>query len=201
VVPDAQKDQKDDLIVLLILLGVWDHMTPDERKALGLDKPTVRVWLSVAMDSYSRSILAMRLSPAPSIKSALATVEMILTEKTPWADAVGALTPWCMAGLPETIVTDAAGPYRSARFRAALADLGITATRAAAGEAQLRARIERFYGTVSTALMPRLSGRTFSNIIQRGDHPSEKLAALTIEELGNVIVRWVVDVYHNSCHE
>ncbi|WP_333834671.1 transposase family protein [Rubrimonas sp.] len=191
-----------DLIALLMLFGVWDKLTYAEKDALGLKKgPGVRMWLSVAMDSYSRCILAMRLSRAPSIASALATLEMMLIEKKPWADAVGALTPWCMGGLPETVVTDAGGPYRSAEFRAALADLGITAMRATAGEARLRARIERFFGTVSTSLMPRLSGRTFSNIVQRGAYPSNQLAALNVEELSNVLVRWVVDIYHNSCHE
>jgi putative transposase len=191
-----------DLIALLMLFGVWDKLTDAEKDALGLKNgPRVRMWCSVAMDSYSRCILAMRLSRAPSIASALATLEMVLIEKKPWADAVGALTPWCMGGLPETVVTDAGGPYRSAEFRAALADLGITALRATAGEAQLRARIERFFGTISTSLMPRLSGRTFSNIVQRGDYPSEQLAALTVEELCNVLVRWTVDVYHNTCHE
>jgi putative transposase len=191
-----------DLISLLMLFGVWDKLSNAEKEALGLKKgPGIRLWLSVAMDTYSRSILAMRLSRAPSIASALATLEMVMVDKGAWADAVGALTPWSMSGLPETIVTDAGGPYRSAEFRAALADLGITAVRAAAGEAQLRARVERFFGTISTSLMPRLSGRTFSNIVQRGDYPSEKMAALTVEELSNVLVRWVVDIYHNTCHE
>ena len=191
-----------DLIALLMLFGVWAMLTDAEKDALGLKNgPRVRMWLSVAMDSFSRCVLAMRLSRAPSIASALATLEMVLIDKEPWADAVGALTPWTVGGWPETVVSDAGGPYRSAEFRAALADLGITAVRAAAGEARLRARIERFFGTISTSLMPRLSGRTFSNIVQRGDYPSEQLAALTVEELSNVLVRWVVDIYHNTCHE
>jgi putative transposase len=191
-----------DLITLLMLFGVWDILSDTEKDALGLKKgPGVRMSLSVAMDSYSRCILAMRLSRAPSIASALATLEMVLVDKGPWADAVGALTPWCMSGLPESVAADAGPPYRSAEFRAALADLGITSARPAAGEAGLRARIERFFGTISTSLMPRLSGRTFSNILQRGDYPSNELAALTVEELSNALVRWVVDIYHNSCHE
>ncbi|MEE4279153.1 MAG: transposase family protein [Halieaceae bacterium] len=191
-----------DLIALLMLFGVWEKLSDEEKEALGLTKgPRIRMWLSVAMDSYSRAVLAMRLSRAPTIASALATLEMIMIDKRQWADAVGALTPWAMSGLPESIVTDAGGPYRSAEFRAALADLGITAVRAAAGEARLRGRIERFFRTISTSLMPRLSGRTFSNIVQRGDYPSEKLAALTVEELSNVLVRWIVDIYHNTCHE
>jgi len=48
--------------------------------------------------------------------------------------------------------------------------------------------------------MPRLSGRTFSNSVKRGDYESKKRAALTPEEFCSVLVRYIVDVYHRTPH-
>lgn len=48
--------------------------------------------------------------------------------------------------------------------------------------------------------MPRLVGRTFSNSIERGDYKSQGRACLDAEDVAFILVRWVVDIYHNSPH-
>lgn len=49
--------------------------------------------------------------------------------------------------------------------------------------------------------MPRLTGQTFRNTLMRGDHPAEKRACLSLEDLAFVLVRWVIDIYHNQPHD
>lgn len=56
------------------------------------------------------------------------------------------------------------------------------------------------FGTFATKLIPRLSGRTFSNTVERGDYDSVARAALNPEEFCSVLVRYIVDVYHRSPH-
>jgi putative transposase len=125
---------------------------------------------------------------------------MAMYDKGKWADAVGAATPWSMRGTPELVVTDAGAGYRSVQFRAAAEDQGISVVRAVAGEPRLRGRIERMFRTIGSTLIARLSGRTFSNVIERADHPSADRAALTIDDLTQALIRWTVDIYHNTPH-
>jgi putative transposase len=80
-------------------------------------------------------------------------------------------------------------------------DLGIRAERAPAGLPEMRVRIERLFRTMSTSLMPLLTGRTFSDVVSKGDANPESQAALTVEEVSEALVRWIVDVYHNNPHE
>jgi putative transposase len=64
----------------------------------------------------------------------------------------------------------------------------------------MRGTVERIFRTCAMDLLPRLSGRTFSDIIERGDHPAEERACLGPEDLCVALVRWVVDIYHNRPH-
>lgn len=190
-----------DLITLMSSIGLMDLLNEDDRARLGLDGSKQRWWLSVAMCAATRCILAMRPSPvAGRTASAVETVHMVLRDKGAWADAVGAASPWSMAGLPETVVTDSGPGYKAFAFREALADLGIAYEATIAGVPKLRGRVERMFQTMAIKLLPRLSGRTFSNVVARGDHDSEGQAALTLDDLTEAIVRWTVDNYHNSPH-
>ena len=90
--------------------------------------------------------------------------------------------------------------FKSERFRVACADLGITTLRAPAGLAQMRARNERFFNCLNTGLLPRLPGRTFGSIREKGDADPEARAALTFDDLAFCLVRWIVDIYHNAPH-
>lgn len=189
-----------DLIFVLVKIGVWEKLTQQEKEQLGLVKNTARWYMTVAIDTYSRCILAMRLSPTPSAQVARSVVEMITIDKEEYSDAVGALTKWFMCGTPCTIRTDNAQWYCSPDFRLPLADLGVAFDRTAAGMAWLRPYIESWFGVVAKTVVTRLSGRTMSDICKRGDFDSEADAALTIDDFTEIIIRWIVDVYHNSPH-
>ncbi|WP_052954634.1 Mu transposase C-terminal domain-containing protein [Microvirga vignae] len=185
-----------DLVTLAIETGVYEIMSPEERKKI----EKVRRWLTVAVDCCTEVILAMRLSPTPSAAVSIATLEMITEDKGQWADAVGALTPWGHSGTPMTVVTDG-GVGKSYEFRQRVTDLGGRVERPPAGQPSLRSRVERTFRTVGTDLVPRLTGRTFSNVIQRDGYPSEDRAGLFDDDLAFAIIRWVVDIHHNRSHE
>jgi putative transposase len=190
-----------DLVSLVAEGGLTHHLTDAEKEALGLGKKKFRWKVSVAMCATTRCILAMLLTRSASATAAIETIDMITRDKGVWADGFGALTPWNMAGVPELVVTDCGSGYISFEARAAMQDLGIRAERAPAGFPEMRARIERFFLTVIMSLLPRLSGRTLSDVVEKGDADPEARAALTTEELSEALVRWIVDVYHNSPHE
>ena len=64
----------------------------------------------------------------------------------------------------------------------------------------MRGAVERSFFTLRLGLMTRLPGKTFKDAVDRGDYPAEERACFRIDELATVIVRWVVDVYHNTPH-
>lgn len=68
------------------------------------------------------------------------------------------------------------------------------------GKPWYKAAVERFIGTLNHQLIHRLPGTTWSNPVERGDYPSEKLAFLTLHELRQLVFQWVVVKYHNTRH-
>lgn len=191
---------KIDLIALCVALRRRNFFSDEEWLALGFDGKKKRWWVSIAIDCASRCILAARLSRTPTTAGALATLEMAMTDKTEWSVAARTRSSWCQHGGIETVATDCGGPYLTDTYEAALEDLGIAILRTVAAKPDQRARIERLFRTVVTRLLPRLPGRTFSNVVERADHPAEERAALTIDDLTTVLIRWLVDVYHNTPH-
>lgn len=191
---------KIDLFSILSIAGIHDVFSKEDLARLGLDDTSERWWLSIAICTATRCIVAMKLSRAPSTRCSIETLEMIMTDKGAWSDAAGSTDHWWMAGRPSHIVTDCGSHFLSYEFRAACAALGITCERAPAGMPEFRAENERWFRTLALGLLPRLSGYARSNIIERGDKEPQKEAALTLDELSKVLVRWVVDAYHNTPH-
>ncbi|WP_322891449.1 MULTISPECIES: Mu transposase C-terminal domain-containing protein [unclassified Yoonia] len=193
-------ETKIDLITIMAQSGLLGLFTTEELTELGLDNTKDRWWLVVAIDCRTRMIVGMQLTRNPTTSAALECLRMTMTPKGHFADAVGALTPWNASGKCETLVADN-GVFKSIRFTDACADLGVDVLRTIAGSPSMRGTIERLFRTASMKLFSRLSGRTFSNVLQRGDHPSEDRACLYPEDLCFALVRWIVDIYHNTSHE
>lgn len=192
---------KVDLISLLTDSGLLHFLSDEEKISLGLTGKKKRWHLTVAECATTRCILAMRLSRNPNAQATIETIDMITRDKGIFSDAVGALTPWHMRGTPPYIYTDCGSEYISYDVRVAAGDIGINLEHAPGGHPEMRGRVERFFKTMSINLMERLTGRTFGNIIERGDYDSKERAALTVDELCAVLIRWVVDIYHRRPHE
>ena len=189
-----------DLMVILKGLGVWDWLRLEERSILGLDGSTRRVVLSAALDVHTRCIVGMQISASRTTSLLRETVEMIFMDKTPIADAVGAHEPWHMHGRPETIVLDRGPNYIGDEVYDLLADLGIVNLGAPAKKPWLRPFIERLFRTIHLGFAQRFSGRTFSDVVARGENDPAARASMTIDEFLHWLVRWIVDIYHNTEH-
>lgn len=194
-------EQKIDLISLMEDSGMMNFLTAEEKKSLGLDCSSNRWWMTAALCVRTRCIIGMTLSRTPTTKSALQTVEMAMRDKGVWSDAAGGLDPWDQFGMIGTLVTDCGKQFISHEFRARMHDLGVNVLHTPAAAPWLKPYIERVFRTFSTKLMPRLSGCTFGDILRRGSSDPEANAALTVDQLCAVLVRWIVDIYHNSPHE
>lgn len=189
-------EQMVPLQSMLVERDLWD--TLPEKLKYGISHS--RVWLSKLIDVYSKVVLGFVLTPAPSAASALATLRMGLEDKTELARSLGCDTAWYMFGVPEVIVTDSGSNFRSKAFRAAALDLGCSIMIAPAGLPQMRGTIERSFRTDAQRFYSMFPGRTFSDVVAKGEYDSEANIAVTQMELARLLVRYFVDIYHNTPH-
>lgn len=201
-----------DVMTLMESSGMYDLLTDEEKRSLGLHvkgdedangkkrKNTGRWTLTAAICCATRCIVGMVLSRNPNEDAAVQLLQMITTNKGAWADAVGSMTPWDMHGTPELIVFDGGAAFKSQRFRMAASDLGVMWEMAMNGVPENRGTIERAFGTVGSDFAPRLSGHTFSSILEKGDADPEKRAVLDLDDFTFALIRYVTDIYHNSPH-
>ncbi len=202
VVRPMQRVEMDEWKVNLFNLmedsGVIETLSPEQRASIPVD----RCWATCAIDVATRCIVALHLSPrAPSAASALRGLEMIVSDKTEIAQWANAKNPWYHNGRMELLVTDNGPGYIADEFQTAAASVARARATAPAGFPEMRATIERFFGTCSTMLMPYLPGRTFANSVEKGEYPGEELASISMDELLTILVRFVVDVYHSTPHD
>lgn len=189
---------KVDLQVLLAHLQVWEKLTRKEQAAVTRS----RLWVTVAIDCASRVILAMRFNDrAPNGQSALAALEMAMMDKTEMAEAAGAILPWVGSGRIEEVVADNGAGFISHAFRTALADMRIAYANPPKGEASLRPYIESVFRTLSVQFLQWFEGRTFSSFIEKGDYDAQEHACICVDELNQIFVRAVVDMYHQRKHD
>ncbi|HEV7258553.1 MAG TPA: Mu transposase C-terminal domain-containing protein [Bosea sp. (in: a-proteobacteria)] len=187
---------KIDLMTLLDDAGILEGLSPEQQEEL----KKKRYWVCVAIDVATRIILGMKVAAGVSAELAIETLEMVVTPKRRYADAVGAGWHWEHHGSPECIVHDQGAAFMSGAFRRTVIDLGCDPDAPPAALAWLRATIERLFRTMKDQTLAPFTGRTFGSVDAKGDYKPEERASLTVTELCQMLVRWVVDVYHNSPH-
>jgi putative transposase len=137
----------------------------------------------------------------PNTGSVLLTIERAIRPKHAWLERFpNVQNEWRSRGLPRYIVPDNAAEFHANNLIMAFDELGIEVLFPRSRGPQHKGGIERFFRTLAMDLIHRLPGTTFSNIQERGDYPSEKLACLTLPELEAAITKWIVDCYHQRPH-
>lgn len=183
------------LQAILIDAGIWETLTPKQKDEVKRG----RYWLSAAIDAATRCYMAALVVDKLTASTAVATLEMAVNDKSAYAAAAGCRYPWDMYGSPECVVQDSGSQFLSHEYCAAVTDLGAELLFPPAGLPQMRGRKERGFRTLN-GLFSRLDGQTFENVVAKGDYNAEARATLDIAEIGRLIVRWIVDVYHNRGH-
>lgn len=189
---------KVQLHTVLKRSDLWTTLSDKQKSAV----KRTRVWVSVMLDCATRSVLAVHLiKKSPTSEDAVATLRMALLDKTAVALAAGCRSDWPMAGQFGTVTMDTGPAYVADETRAAICDLRAEAMYPPAGLPQMRARIERVFSTIHTQFIAAFHGRTFENVVAKGDYDAEKHAVINPEELYRLLVRYIVDIYHHTPHE
>jgi putative transposase len=201
IVAPGQRIEMDfvnvDLMALLVETGIWAALPPDIQEKI----PRVRIYFGAAIDVATRYILAFKASLAPGGAAAVATIRMIMSDKRHLSTYVGAQTPWIGKIRPKFIAHDNGSEFIAKRTQNVLRLARLDANRPPAGQPTFRPFIERLFHTIGLFVAPYFDGRTFHNVVEKGDYDPQAHASLLVDELIKVFILAVCDIYHNKPHE
>ena len=172
---------------------------------------------TIAIDLYSRSVVALRLSPVSTkaIDASLVLFEAVCPNSN--ARTGGGLLPYAgvpkgvliasgddpARGLPgvapETLVLDNGKIYISAHLRLVCQRLGISIQPARPFQPTDKAVVERIFRTVGEDLLAALPGYKGPDVYSRGEH-SEEEAYYFVDELELIVREWIAERYHRRPH-
>jgi len=147
---------------------------------------TLRPWLTIILDDYSRAIPGYFIGPDPPsiLRTALAFRQAIWRKED---------LDWSIFGIPDEFYVDHGSDFTSKHLEQVAADLKVTLTFSRIGEPRGRGKIERFFRTVNQLFCADLPG-----YLQPGRNREVRL--LTIENFEQAFYRWLVDVYMKREH-
>jgi putative transposase len=152
-------------------------------------KPLGRPWLSLAVDAWSRRIVAFYLTfDSPSYTSVMMTVRDMVRR---------------FNRLPEFIVVDNGSDFLSAAFESFLRAMGTHLRFRPSGQPRHGAVLERMFGRLNTEYIHNLAGNTKATKNVRmvtGSHLPQKLAEWTIGALYAGIQHWACEFYDQNIH-
>ncbi|MEI4480610.1 MULTISPECIES: hypothetical protein [unclassified Phyllobacterium] len=187
-------DWEVDLHTLIVKSSVWNQISKKAKAKV----PRTRCNLTIGIDKLSRCVVGMHLSPhTASAATAKSGLRSIMIDKSPQAKFAGAMSDWNMHGTPEYVSTDG-GPVFLGEFEEALR-LSAVSRSLPEKDPRMRGTVESFFRTLKR-LCRYFAGRSFKDVVEKGDYPAEKMASLTYQEFYKSLIIFIVDYYHHRPH-
>ena len=173
-----------------------DVFVVDDENFLPLGRP----WLTTSIDALSRSITGFYVGfHPPSFLSLIKLLKSIIIPKSYINERYPEIkSPWVCSGVPELFVFDNGKEFWSKDLEIVLAELNIQTQYNPVQKPWLKGKVERLYGTINKKLLIDLPGKTFSNILERGDYDPAKNAVITFSTFTEILYTWVIDVYQQQ---
>ncbi|WP_284741713.1 hypothetical protein [Amycolatopsis sp. RTGN1] len=176
----------------------------------------VSVHLTLALDVYTRSLVAFRLTlvsdSSVDVAMVLRDIMMPLPMRPDWgedlewpypglpANVVAEFAGHRVAGLPffapETVTTDHGSVYRNHHLVEVERVIGANILPARVLRPTDKQAVERAFGSIRSLLFEHLLGYTGVDVYDRGADP-EADATLTIDAMEHLIATWIVAVWQN----
>lgn len=187
-------DWEVDLHTLIVDSTVWPELSEKAKAKV----PRTRCNLSIGIDKLSRCVVGMHLSPyTASAATAKSALRSIMIDKSPQAKFAGAMSDWNMHGTPEYLSTDGGAVFLG-EYEEALR-LSAVSRSLPEKDPRMRGTVESFFRTLKR-LCRYFAGRSFKDVVEKGDYPAEKMASLTYQEFYKSLIIFIVDYYHHRPH-
>jgi putative transposase len=166
---------------------------PHSRRCIG--RPT----LTVAVDVATRCVAGICLSlEAPSSLQLALCLENAVSPKRTWLAALGHSFDWPVHGIPNALHVDNGREFHSAAFRRGCDVNGIDTLYRPPATPRFGGHIERLIGTLMRRVRL-LPGNTYSDFLRARPDRAEQGAALTLNDLGSILVE-DINRYHRNRH-
>ncbi|ELB2199314.1 DDE-type integrase/transposase/recombinase [Vibrio parahaemolyticus] len=162
--------------------------------------PLGRPYLTQLVDCYSKAVVGFYLGfePPSYVSVALALKNAIQRKDSLLSSYPAVENEWLCYGIPDLLVTDNGKEFLSKAFDAACETLLITVHQNKVETPDNKPHVERNYGTVNTTLLDDLPGKAFSQYLHREGYDSIGEATLTLDEIKEIYLIWLVDIYHKK---
>jgi putative transposase len=170
----------------------------DKKYGITLGRP----WVTAAIDRYTRMLVGIYIGfEPPSIYSVCQCIKNMVLPKTHMDRLYKNLPMWEAYGVPVLIVCDNGREFISQGYKDVAVKLKTTIRLAPVKNPEYKGKIERFLKTINESGLSGLPGVSFPNPKERGDYPAEERARLTLEDLREYLVHWLMAEYVWKRHE
>jgi putative transposase len=177
----GERIEMDEVNVPLISFLQWTHLDRFLKPGAREKIKARRIWIGGAIDVASRCIVGLCFSITPTAEAAVSVVDEITADKTALALAFGVQSAVPNGISFELVGVDQGSAYMSGICRQAISDVISTNKKPSAGYAKGRPFIERWFRTLSTGLLGYFTGRTFENVVAKGDYDPGARRSLHID--------------------
>lgn len=173
-----------------------DIIIVDEESRQEIGRP----YITLAIDVYSRMIFGFYISlETPSYFSVGQALLNAILPKDDLLKHHNINGEWPVYGLPRAIHMDNAAEFRSKSIQMFAEEYRITHILRPVARPEFGGHVE---SAIKTAMknVHTLPGTTFSNITEKGTYKAQKEASMTLKELEQWFLDFIVNVYHKSEH-
>ena len=167
--------------------ALWqaDH-TPLDILIVDESGKPARPWLTIVIDDFSRAITGyMTFLGAPSsLHTSLALRQAIWRKANP---------SWPVQGIPDVLYVDHGSDFTSNHLEQVAAALRIELIHSTVARPQGRGKVERFFRTINTELLPSLAGHLIEG-------KAASAPALSLAELDTALMAFIVGTYNQRPH-
>ncbi|WP_128819344.1 DDE-type integrase/transposase/recombinase [Streptomyces sp. S063] len=176
----------------------------------------ITVHLTIALDAYTHSIVAFRLTPVAESSIEVAMLLRDVLSPLPMRPGWGATMAWPYPGVPAALVADLAGgpvaglpfftpeaitvdhgsAFKNHHLVQVARTLGVDVLPARAMRPTDKTACERAFAAIQSLLLELLPGWRGIDVADRGADP-EADAAWTVAEMEHLLASWIVSVWQN----
>lgn len=160
-----------------------------------------RPWMTSMIDVASRMIVGIWISfHTPNANTVLRVMKQAIRRKEGLLAKYQLNGEWPCFGVPLSLIMDNGKEFHSKALDAAAQDLSVHLVYCPKETPHFKGVIERWHRSANTGIVHIMDGTTFSNPKERGDYDSEACAVLTVDDVRQLIFKWVVEVYSLAWH-
>lgn len=175
-----------------------DH-TPVNLLAVLPSGRRIRLYLTAILDLYSRMVIGLYLGPGgPSHYGLGLALYSMMTPKDPLLRRLGLSLEWPAFGKPKVIGTDSAVEFSGSYYYNICLSEDIQIKKRVRNDPASGGFIERLMGRAAMA-MELFPGKTFENVLAKGEYDSESEASMEYAEVLRAFVLYF-HKYHHSPH-